>query len=80
MLIFPPVMFVAGEFLTIPGPLLIILLFLAAIPAITPYLLKQAPFGYWVLVCCGWMGAGGVGAFLLMIIRLVMGTPIDGQG
>ena len=46
----------------------------------TPYLQKQAPFGYWGLVCAAWMGAAMVAVFLLMIVRLVMGVSIDGQG
>lgn len=78
--VFPPLMFLANEFFVIPGPLFIVLFFVAAIPSMTPYLQKQAPFGYWGLVCAAWMGAAMVAVFLLMIVRLVMGVSIDGQG
>jgi hypothetical protein len=76
---FPPMMFLANEFFEIPGPLFIALFFIAVIPSMTPFLQKQAPYGYWGLVCAACMGAAFVGVLLLMIVRLVMGVPLEGQ-
>jgi hypothetical protein len=79
MVAFPPAMFLATEFFEIPRPLFIALLFIAIISAVTPYLQKRAPFGYWGLVCAAWMGTAFVGVLLLMIARLVMGVPLYGR-
>lgn len=75
-----PVMFLTNDFCEVPGSVFLALFFTLWVPAAMPCWRKRAPFGYWGLVCAASMGSTFVSVFLLVIVRLVMGAPIDGEG
>lgn len=77
-MLFPPVLILGNLFFDPPVSLFAVLFFLSSFWAATPYIQKRAPFGYWALVCCAWMGMCFFGAIILLVVFLIFGLPFEG--
>jgi hypothetical protein len=69
--VFPTIVIVGAELLAIPFEFFILPFFAVCFLAGWPYLSGRAPYSFWLVAMCVWLGGGGFAALALQLLRVM---------